>query len=297
MGYLYLTMALIAGISKGYLGKTVSRDMTSFKGCAFMNLWRMLFCAATGLVLILARGGPGALAISSEGITVYIIAGIGMSAFCVCWMYAYRTEAYIFLNVFTMIGTVVTCILDAAVYQTKLGITEVLGILLLIAAVYIMSVYNKEVKGKLTFKGISILVIGCLGSAVSDFCQKMYVKRVGGSSDIFNFYMYVFAALLVGLLLMLSSAQPKAQKLPKKLSDKKHMIIYFGIAFFLYLNSLSKTSAAAIMPSARIYPVLQGANLILSALMAHFIWKEKINLKSVCGMITAFVGLMILNLL
>ena len=295
MGYLYLAAALFAGLTKGYLGKTVSRDMTNFRECAFMNLWRMLFCALTGLALIAVRGGIGTLTPDPDGIAVYVIAGIGMSAFCVCWMYAYRTEAYIFLSVFTMIGTVVTCILDAVIYKTKLGVSEVIGILLLMAAVYTMSVYNKEIKGRLTFKGMAILVIGCLGSAVSDFCQKAYVRRIGGSSEVFNFYMYAFGAVLVGLLFVLSFAGRQIPKLPKKLYDGKHLVIYLGIAFFLYLNSLSKTSAAALLPAAQIYPVLQGANLIASALMAHFLFGERINVKSVCAMTVAFGGLMVLN--
>ena len=46
------------------------------------------------------------------------------------------------------------------------------------------------------------------------------------------------------------------------------------MSLFLFLNTSLKTLAAGILPSAQIYPVLQGANLILSGLMAHFLFKE-----------------------
>lgn len=296
MGYLFLLLALAAGLTKGFCGKSVSRDMETFKECAFINLLRLFFCAAVGAVLLTVRGGAAAFALTVEAVPIYLLAAFSMSVFCVCWMYAYRMQAYIFLNVFTMLGSIVTCIMDAVIYGTHIRLTQWCGIVILLAAVYIMSLYNKDIKGKLTLKGVLILVIGCLGSAFADFSQKMYVKNIGKSADTFNFYMYAFGTAML-LVLYLISHIGKPPKLSAKLYDKKHIGIYFAIAFFLYLNSMTKTMAAQTLTSAQLYPVLQGANLIMSALMAHILFKEKITKKSIVGMATAFAGIILLNLL
>lgn len=297
MGYLYLAAALFAGIAKGFCGKTVSRDMENFKECTFINLMRMLLCTLLGLIPALLKVGPTGLSLTGEAFPVYLLAGISMSTFCLAWMYAYQNEAYMFLSIFTMLGTIITCILDGVIYHTVIRLTQWIGMAVLLLAVYIMSVYNKGIKGRLTGKGILILIIGTLGSAVADFSQKLYVRQIGQSAEVFNFYMYAFGFVLLLLVYLLSLRRRQLPKTAPKLYDKQHMGIYFAMSLFLYINSFTKTMAAAFLPAAQIYPVLQGANLIFSALMAHFLFREKMNLKGFLGIITAFAGLMILHLL
>ncbi len=269
--------------------------MESFKECTFINLLRMLFCAVVGFAVITLKNGISGMALDVSALPVYIFAGITMSVFCVCWMYAYRTEAYTFLSVFTMLGTVLTCFLDAVIYKNPVKPIQWLGIAVLVAAVFIMSVYNKGIKGKFSVKGILILVIGSTGASLADFSQKIYVREIGKSADTFNFYMYVFGFVLLAAVFLLASLPQKVPRIRPLLHDRRHILIYFTIAFFLYINSVSKTMAARTVPSEQLYPVLQGANLIASAIMAHILFKEKINTKSICGMVTAFAGLMLLH--
>jgi len=297
MGYLYLSAALAAGLIKGWCGKTVSRDMSNFRECTFINLMRMIFCTLAGSVLAVFKIGTAQFIPSPHALAIYILAAVSMSTFCVAWMYAYRNEAYMYLSVFTMTGTIVTCILDAVIYKTAIKPTQCIGILLLLSAVFVMSVYNKGIKGKLTAKGLMILIIGSSGSAVADFSQKLYVRQIGASAEIFNFYMYAIGTVLLAVLyVILSFIKPQPRTSPL-LYDRRHIVVYFAMAFFLYLNTVTKTMAAAFLTSAQIYPVLQGANLILSAVMSHILFKEKINIKGIAGIITAFAGLMLLNLL
>ena len=296
MGYLYLFFALLAGLIKGYCGKSVSRDMTTFKECTFINLMRMLFCAVVGVLPLFFTGGIGAFAITQQGFLIYLMASISMSTFCVAWMYAYQNEAYMFLSVFTMLGSIVVCALDAIFYNVNIRLNQWFGMFILLLAVFIMSVYNKGIKGKLTAKGLAILIIGSLGSAVADFSQKVYMRETGQCAEAFNFYMYAFGFVLL-LFVFLGSTKKKAPKTAPILYDKKHILVYFAMAFFLYLNSVTKTMAAGLLSTAQIYPVLQGANLIASTAMAHVFFKEKANTKCFLGIFVAFAGLMIMHLL
>ncbi len=295
MGYLYLTAALFAGIAKGFCGKTVSRDMQNFKECTFINLMRMFFCALVGFILAAVKLDVSSFTMSVKAFEIYLLASVSMSVFCITWMYAYRNEAYMFLSIFTMLGTIVTCLLDRVFYHAPIRGLQWLGMAVLLCAVYIMSVYNKGVKGKLTAKGLFILILGSIGSSVADFSQKIYIREIGTEAGIFNFYMYAFSFLLLVPVFLLCTLNKNTPKTGQKLYDKRHMGIYFAMAFFLYLNSTTKTMAASFLSSAQIYPVLQGANLILSALMAHFLFKEKMNMKSLFGILTAFAGLLIIH--
>jgi len=296
MGYIYLTAALLAGVAKGFCGKTVSRDMETFRECIFINLMRMLFCALIGLLLAMPKAGLAGFSVSGDALGICLLASLSMSTFCVSWMYAYRNEAYMFLSIFTMLGTVVTCLLDYAVYKAPISAGEWIGIGVLFGAVLIMSKYNKGICGRLTLRGLAILIAGSVGSALADFSQKMYVREIGQSAEIFNFYMYAFGFLLLLFVYPFTAGRHASVKTAPKLHDRRHMGLYFAMAFCLYLNSVTKTMAAAFLSAAQIYPALQGANLILSALMAHTLFKEKMNAKGVAGVLTAFAGLMIMHI-
>lgn len=65
----------------------------------------------------------------------------------------------------------------------------------------------------------------------------------------------------------------------------------------LIANSYFKTKAAAYLDSAQLYPLNQGAALILSTLMASVFFKEKLTVKCVIGIFIAFIGLFIINVL
>ena len=293
MAYFYLLIALFSGVAKGYCGKTVSRDMSNFKECIFINLMRMLFSALVGLLLAVFKTDISGFMMTQESFFVYLLAAISMSVFCVAWMYAYQNEAYMFLSIFTMLGTVITCLLDIIFYNADIGLKQWCGMAILLLAVYIMSIYNKDIKGKPTVKGLTILIIGSIGSSLADFSQKVYTREIGQRAEIFNFYMYAFSFVLLAIVYV-GLKSKKSLNIMHSIYDKKHLLIYFAMAFFLYTNSVTKTMAATFLSSAQIYPVLQGANLILSAIMTHVLFKEKINVKGLAGIVIAFIGLMLI---
>ena len=69
------------------------------------------------------------------------------------------------------------------------------------------------------------------------------------------------------------------------------------MALCLFANSYFKTLAAGYLNAVLLYPLNQGCALILSAIMSATLFQEKLTLKAVIGMVTAFAGLLIINLL
>lgn len=290
MGYLFLTLALIGGLGKGFLGKYISNDVNNFRECVVINAVRMFFCSLIGVAIVLFTSGL--LVVTGYALFICLLSAISMTVFCVCWMYAYKTEAYMFLSVFTMLGTVITCLLSSLFLNEPIEYLQWVGMVLVLIAIYIMSLYNKSMSGKITNKGIVILLFGCMGSALADFCQKVWVVKVKLDGAVLNFYMYLFSFLIL-LLIFVILPKSKKQSYP---INKKYVIICGFISIFLYLNSFSKTVAAVFLSAAQIYPVLQGANLICSAVLSRILLKEKITVKSVIGMIIAFGAIIIMKL-
>ena len=215
--------------------------------------------------------------------------------FAVAWLYAYKSEAYIFLSVFTMLGSVITALLGFIFYGDPLSIPRIIGMVVLAAAVYVMSLYNKSIRGKFTLTGILTLLVGGVGVALADFMQKVFTKESLGSAYAFNFYTYALA-IIPQLLILLILIKGRGEKISVGILDKRHIIIYLVISAALYVNSLSKTLALGYLPSTQMYPTLQAANLVASAILAAILLKEKITVKSLVGIALALAAVVLMNI-
>ena len=173
--------------------------------------------------------------------------------------------------------------------------TQWFGFCVLVIAVILMCAYNNSIKAKNTLPTFLLLVVCGIANGIADSSQKLFVKIIpDGSAAAFNLYTYVFAAII---LIISYAVVRKPATAPKVLNLKKisGYILIMGIC--LFANSYFKTLAAGYLSAVLLYPLNQGCALILSSIMSVALFKEKLTLKAVIGMITAFAGLLIINLL
>ena len=100
MAYLFLTLALVGGLTKGFAGKKISRDVNTLYDGFLVNTLRTLFCAAIGFIVALSKVGMSGFALTPVSFLVCFASSLFMALFSICWLYAYKSEAYIFLSVF-----------------------------------------------------------------------------------------------------------------------------------------------------------------------------------------------------
>lgn len=301
MGYLFLSIALAAGITKGYCGKRTSSYIVTNSDSMIMNLLRMVVCIFIGFFLILAQNELSSLSLDGFGVFVTAMSGIASAAFVVSWLLSVRTGAYMMVEVFLLWGVIVPIALCRVFFDEKIGIWQVIGILILLVAVYIMTTYNSSVKGKLSIGSFLLLLLCGLSNGIADFSQKLFVKTSPeGSIAAFNFYTYVFAAaaLLIAYIVFRRFDRKSGAEIRKPLTVIKP-IWYFVLimAACLFANSFFKTQAALYLDAAQLYPLNQGCAVILSLLMSSIVFKEKINAKCVVGICLSFVALLMINLL
>ncbi len=173
------------------------------------------------------------------------------------------------------------------------------GIALLVVAGYIICTYNTSIKGKMTPKALVLLFLCALSTGVSDFAQKLLTKTSEGDAAVFNLYTYLFAAIFLGSCCLVFRAREKRTGTLEPLGKIiKPIIVYVVMmAACLFLNSYFKTLSASYLPSAQLYPLYQGCAVLLSMLMSALLFKERINLRCVVGVVLSFVALIMVNIL
>jgi len=298
MGYLFLSISLLAGATKGFCGKKTSGYAANSTSSVLINLIRMSMCVLFSAILMLLMGDIKSLTLDPKVISVSAISGVSTSLFVVTWLLSVRKNAYMMVDVFLMLGTVVPMSMGFFIFSERILVRQWIGFVILVLAAIIMCSYSNSIKVKLTPSAFVLLAICGLANGITDFSQKWFVKSLPSTPvSVFNLYTYIFAAVTLVVCYVFFSRKEKVKFEEKSASSTKPIYLLIAImSISLIACSYFKTLAAAYLDSAQLYPLNQGVALTLSTLMAAIFFKEKLNLKCVVGIALSFIGLLIMNL-
>ncbi|MBR5499995.1 MAG: DMT family transporter [Clostridia bacterium] len=295
MGYLFLMIALLAGATKGYCGKKTSGYTDNFGDAVLANEIRMVLCIIIGFLIVLASGDLSTLIPSVKMLGISALSGIFTAIFVVTWLISVKKSAYMMVDIFLMLGVLIPLLASNIFFGETIKMTQWLGIVLLFVAVILMCSYNNAIKAKLTPSSLILLLLCGVSSGIADFSQKLFTKCISDSSAAaFNFYTYLFAGLILMVFFAVTYKKDEPVDKPK---IKKIFGFILIMAICLFANSFFKTLASGYLSAVLLYPLNQGCALILSAVMASAFFKEKLTGKAILGILIAFSGLLVINLL
>ena len=301
MGYLLLAAALAAGVIKGYCGKRTGNAIACNSDSMIMNVLRMLLCTVIGFSLILFTESIDAIFVDESVLFIAALSGVASAMFVVSWLLSVKSGAYMMVEVFLLIGTILTIVLCRIFFGEEIGILRILGMALLVVAVFTMCTYNTSVKGRMKLGSFLLLLVCGASNGLADFSQKLFVKtNPEGSVAVFNFYTYVFAAatLLIAYPIFRGIDSRGAVKPRKPFEVIKPIWLYVLVmAICLFSNSFFKTRAALYLDAVQLYPLNQGCSVVLSLLMSAIVFREMINLKCIVGISFSLIALIMLNIL
>ena len=300
MGYLFVLIALLCGVTKGFCGKKTSGTLVNTSDSMMVNTVRMIACIFVGLAITAFQGDLSSLAASPKFVAIAALSGIGTAAFTVTWLLSVKQGAYMMVDVFLLIGVVLPLLLCRFIYNENIVLVQWIGIILLMVAGYIMCTYNASIKGKMSVRALILLALCAISNGITDFSQKMFARELPfGNVAIFNLYTYLFAGITLAICCVCFR---HSEKKTAELQPPKKVIVpiigYIAVmAICLFLNSYFKTLAAHHLDAAEIYPLSQGGSVILSMAMSAIFFKEKINLRCIIGVALSFAALLLINLL
>ena len=299
MGYLFIGIALTAGIIKAYCGKKTSNYTRDIKDAMIANSLRMIFCIVIGLVLILLQGQIGYIKPNMGTLAIAALSGISTAVFVVTWLLAVKRGAYMMVEVFLMLGVLLPMLAGNVFFHEAIHLKQWIGIAALTIATFIMCSYNNTQKQKLTAVSLLLLVVCGLASGLADFSQKLFVRTLPKVPvSIFNFYTYVFSAfVLLVALFFVNKKNDKNSSVKDSPVFTKILGYILVMSVCLYANSYFKTKAAVYIDSAQLYPLNQGSALILSTVMSAVVFREKITVRCALGLLIAFIGLIFITIL
>ncbi len=300
-GYILATLSVLAGVTKAYASKKSSIYINNVSENTFSNVLRMSLCSVIGLVMILIQGAS--LSIDGGTFAITLLSGVSNAVFIITWLAATQRGAYMLLNIFYLLGVLVPLLLCRVLYDEPIRLIQWAGLAVLLVAVWIICSYNKTLGGKLTGTNLLILIVCALTGGFADFSQKMFLYHdPDGVNSVFQFYTFIISTVvLVGIYLFTKlkakSGEGKISFAGEKVLFPKIIAYVSVMAVCMFACNWLKTAAGEHLTSAQLYPFSQGTNLILLSMMSAVCFGEKITVRSLVGIILAFVSLLMMNLL
>ena len=291
MGYLCILILLLAGATKGYMGKKISNNVGSYRQAAFINMFRMFICVAVSSLSFVIECSQSGFVIDKEAIIYGCLMGVTLSLFIITWLLAVQNGAFMLVSVAQMFGTVITLVCSFLVFREPILPKQFVAVGILIVAVLIMVSYSSGIKGKLSKFGILMIVLCGLSCGINDFSLKLFRVFSNANISTLNFISYIFSTIVLAIVVVL----PSQDKFNKKELLKSDFWTVAIMSVCLFINSYFKTMANDYLSVAQVYPISQAGGLILSALMSTIFFKEKITWRCVIGLILAFVAVILLK--
>ncbi|MGM9624873.1 MAG: EamA family transporter [Eubacteriales bacterium] len=300
IGYLYVAGALAAGVTKGYCGKKTSGVIRTTRSTLLFNAVRMLLCIPIGFLFVLTAGATGSL--TADGTTLFssLLSGLSTALFVVTWIGCVRWGAYMMVDVFVTLGILIPMLFSAICFGEPIRLVHLLGLVLLIFAAYLMCTYHKKLSDNTRKIGIPqyLLLFLCgISNGITQFAQKWFRYACDTDISVFNFYTYVVAAAVLLLCFLFCNNTSSDTEQINTASMCRLAVYVLLMSACLFFHSYCSTAAAGYLSSSQLYPLMQGSALILSMLMSAVCFGERITVRSILGIVSAFAAMLCINLL
>lgn len=292
MGYISILIALLAGTTKGFLGKKISGSVSTQKQSVLVNAIRMVICIFISAAVLAVEAWDGGIYIDGAAWLFGSLAGVTVSLFMVTWLLAVRHGAFMLISVAQMFGVVVTLVCSFIAFRSPITPWQLLAMVILIAAVLIMGSYSTALKGRLSVSAVILLILCGVSSGLYDFSLKLFTHYSDASVSALNLISYVIAAIALFLVFLIPTGEGSFDAKQMLHSMWGPLLI---MSACLFINSYFKALANNYLTPAQVYPIYQAGGLIFSAVMAAVFFKEKITPRCVCGLILAFVAILLLK--
>ncbi len=298
MDILILGAILLFRVLQSLSGKPCSRRMPTDRCGVFAYLAvSMAFSALAGLAVLLFEKDilAGVAGLPATGWLIAVATGITLAVSIFCSQMAMKGSSIVLGKLFGAAGLLIPTVCGIFLYGQPVSPGQWLGIAFLFFSAWLLAASSQTTNGRLTGGTLLLLTGSMVANGCTMLLQTMYKTYVPqGSVSLYSFLQFAIPSVC---LFAASALQCAREKLPMpRLSRPLLGYCALGAVAVLGVSQLS-TVASAFVPVGVLFPISDGGSTVISALVAAIVFKEKLTIKSACGVIVGVAGLVCIKLL
>lgn len=291
--YIFLIIILLLRVPQNFSSKKTSGLVTNSQSYFLYGTYSYILAGLIAFVMLLFDGMSG-FSLPAVGISALGAVSLAVSLFCS--IEALKSGVMVLAAMAGSAGLLLPCIAGIFMFNEPMKPMQFIGIALLIFSGWLLIGYSKEQTGSFTPRTLLLLIGSMLSNGSVMLAQKMFSKYLPDISvSIFSFLTFglIGIGMFIGLVpsLLSQSGRAKIAAVPKP------VFLYGTISsiILLTINQLA-TLAGRNVPSAIMFPINDGGATIITAITAAIFFKEKLTVRSVCGLILGIGSLIVINL-
>ncbi len=291
--YIFLIIILLLRVPQNFSSKKTSGLVTNSQSYFLYGTYSYTLAGLIAFVMLLFDGMSG-FSLPAVGISALGAVSLAVSLFCS--IEALKSGVMVLAAMAGSAGLLLPCIAGIFMFNEPMKPMQFIGIALLIFSGWLLIGYSKEQTGSFTPRTLLLLIGSMLSNGSVMLAQKMFSKYLPNTSvSIFSFLTFglIGIGMFIGLVpsLLSQSGRAKIAAVPKP------VFLYGTISsiILLAINQLA-TLAGLNVPSAIMFPINDGGATIITAITAAIFFKEKLTVRSVCGLILGIGSLIVINL-
>ena len=291
--YIFLIIILLLRVPQNFSSKKTSGLVTNSQSYFLYGTYSYTLAGLIAFVMLLFDRMSG-FSLPAVGISALGAVSLAVSLFCS--IEALKSGVMVLAAMASSAGLLLPCIAGIFMFNEPMKPMQFIGIALLIFSGWLLIGYSKEQTGSFTPRTLLLLIGSMLSNGSVMLAQKMFSKYLPDTSvSIFSFLTFglIGIGMFIGLVpsLLSQSGRAKIAAVPKP------VFLYGTISsiILLAINQLA-TLAGRNVPSAIMFPINDGGATIITAITAAIFFKEKLTVRSVCGLILGIGSLIVINL-
>ena len=248
-------------------------------------------------------------------LTYASISGFALAICCMCGVYALGTGTMVLNSLFGTAGLLIPTIASMFLYGEILRPLQWIGILIFMVGAYLLIGASKDTYGKFSIKTFLVLVLSLVTNGLTMLMQKMFgMNVVGGSVSLFSFSSFFSGVFVMCLFLLcvfpiyrkrlsensLNETIDDFKFFPNKQEEiflPKPLFIYgLMLAIALFVINQFATMATPLISAVVLFAMINGGATVISAIVGAIMYKEKISIKTVLGIVLGIGALILIQL-
>lgn len=291
---MHFQFSIYTRVIQAIFSKLSSKETENIVQTVKYTAYQYTVSALLGLVLLLTD--ISGIKIDLPTIAIALLSGISLFFSTFFTIYGMKSGTVSLVSMFSTAGLLVPIIAGAFMFKQPVSLVQWVGIVLFFLSAWLLIKSSENTYNGFNFKTFLLLIGAMLSNGLTMLAQQMYTHYVpGGNISLFSFLSFG-AVTIFGIPAALSMGRSeKNTDLDKNLS-KTLYICGFALAVAVFVINQFATSLTALLPPVFLFTFINGGGTIISTLVAAVMYKEKLSLYSILGVIIGLSSMIIIKL-
>ena len=294
MIYVYLLSILIARVVQAVFSKMSSNKAGNIAVTVRYTSYQYTLSAVLGLVLVL--GSLSGLKIDLPTAAIALLSGASLFFSTFFSIYGMKSGTVSLVSMFSTAGLLVPVAAGVFLFDQPVSLLQGVGTAVFFVSAWLLIKNSENTYNGFSLKTFLLLMGAMLANGLTMLAQQMYTHYVpNGSISLFSLLSFGIAAA-AGYPAALIMGRRQADGGEKVRLGKTLYICGAALAAAVFVINQFATKLTALLPPVFLFTFINGGGTVISTLVAAAMYKEKLSVYSILGVIIGIGAMVIIKL-